>query len=234
MARWGVLLVRGSEIDEAQQLEFTRALGEITGHRLGRIGGRPPEGADPNVFYLSHEPVPEPEMAGADEGSLGWHTDLEYMTEPQVYSVLCGVEVPAQGGETEYANLGAAYDALDEATRRQVDGLRAERRFTRRLPPVVHPLVRVLPGLGRRTLYLSPGLTRKIEGWDEPESGALLRRLFAHVTEERFCWRHRWRKGDVLLWDNRLTIHRRHPFDPRQRRVVRRTQTVGEPVVGVS
>ncbi len=232
LIQYGVLVSRDNQLNEAQQIAFTGAFGGVTGHPLGRIGGAAPQDADENVFYLSNEPDGEtaPDSSG---GSLGWHTDLEYMPEPQVYSVLYGVEVPEEGGETEYCNLAAAYDALDEETKHRIEKLRAERQFMRKLAPVVHPIVRVLPG-GRKTLYLSPGLTRRIEGIGETESQELLKRLFEHIVHERFCWKHRWQNRDVLMWDNRLTIHRRHGFDSRRRRVVRRTQTVGEPVIGVA
>jgi alpha-ketoglutarate-dependent taurine dioxygenase len=150
--------------------------------------------------------------------------------EPQVYSLLFAVEIPDEGGETEYCNLTAAYEALDPELKRQLAPLRAVHAFVRRIPPVVHPVVRTHPISGRKALFVSPGLTRSIEGMDEAESKVLLARLFEHSTEERFCWKHRWQVGDALMWDNRCTMHRRHRFDTTQRRIVRRTQTIGEPV----
>ena len=233
LTEYGVLLFRGNGMGEAEQIDFTRSFGEVTGHPLGRIGGNAPDEADANTFYLTNEPEENPaDTAGG--GELGWHTDLEYMPEPQVYSVLCALEVPPEGGETEYCNLRAAYDALDNETSERIEKLQAERQFVRDREPVVHPLVRVLPGSGKKSLYLSPGLTHRVVGLDEAESRALLDQLFDHIVQEPFCWKHEWQQGDVLMWDNRLTIHRRHAFDLSRRRVVRRTQTVGEPVVGVA
>lgn len=124
-----------------------------------------------------------------------------------------------------------AYAALDEAAKRQIEGLRAINWLTRRIDPVSHPIVRVHPLTGNPALYVSPGLSRHIEGWDKEKGKALIQKLTEHATRPEFCYNHGWRPGDVIIWDNRVTMHRRHGFDLTERRIVRRTQTVGEAVI---
>ena len=255
LATQGVLVVRGqTDMTEEEQIAFTARLGETHGHPLPGIGGANPlANASDLVFYLTNAVDGfEPKGAGQSEkerlrqpaggreknpsispggGELAWHSDLQYMPEPQVYSLLYGIEIPSQGGETEWCNMTLAYAALDDATKREIESLRSINWLTRRLEPVSHPVVRVHPLTGARALYVSPGLSRYIEGWDQEEGRALVLRLAEHATRPEFCYSHRWRPGDVAMWDNRLTMHRRRAFDLAERRIVRRTQTVGEAVV---
>ena len=255
LAEDGVLVLRGqTALSEDEQLAFTRAFGKTQGHPLPGLGGLNPEdSASDQVFYLTNA-VEGHNPHGADarerqrnsrredpggkghpispgNGELSWHSDLQYMPEPQVYSVLYGIEIPTVGGQTEWCNMAQAYDALDDALKARIAPLRAVHWLTRRIPPVTHPVVRVHPLSGRRALYVSPGLTRHIDGMDEDESAALLAQLHAHATSSRFCYVHAWEPGDVVMWDNRITMHRRRGFDLAARRIVRRTQTVGEAVV---
>ena len=131
-----------------------------------------------------------------------------------------------------WANGYAAYDALEEGIKRRLEGLRAVHLHPRpqQNPPVPasHPVFRTHPETGRKVLYVCPDFTRRIEGIDEEESRALLDRLFSHGTEPRFVWTHKWRVGDLLMWDNRCTMHRRESFDNAQRRVMKRTQMFGD------
>lgn len=238
MAEHGLLIFHDQDLSEEQQLRFTRSFGETIGHPLPGVGGtNPEENASPEVFYLtnaiddSYEKEKKEKKRGSSDGSLGWHSDLQYMPEPQVYSVLFGVEVPPEGGETEYCNMKAAYDALDDTTKEKIANLEATHWFTRKIPAVTHPVVRAHPLDGSKSLYVSPGLTRLIEGMEKEDGATLLQELCEHATQPRFCWAHRWKQNDVLMWDNRCTMHRRLPFDITQRRIVRRTQTAGEPVL---
>ncbi len=245
LADRGVLLFRNQDLSESDQVRFIRAFGETMGHPLPGVGGASPKDSrESDVFYLTHG-VEDSEDYGQKsgdgeykkklgEGKLGWHTDLQYMPEPQVYSLLYAIEIPPEGGDTEYCNLGAAYEALDEETKQRIAGLGCVHWYSRKIPPVTHPVVRVHPLNGRKILYVSPGLSRKIDAMDEKESKALLQKLFDHCTQKRFCWTHSWSVGDALIWDNRCTMHQRHGFDTTQRRVVRRTQTKGEPVIAAS
>lgn len=234
LATHGVLVFHDQELTEEQQIRFTRAFGETVGHPVPGIGGGDADmESDEEIFYLINDPEKENKVSkrGPGDGTLGWHSDLEYMPEPQVYSVLYGMEIPAKGGDTEWCNLADAYDALDEETKQRVAGYKVVRWFKRTIPQVSHPAVRTHPISGRKCLYVSPGLCKYIEGMDEEEGKAIILQLTEQATQERFCYLHKWRKGDVLMWDNRLTMHRRHGFDVQERRVVRRSQTAGEPVL---
>ncbi|MEE2778581.1 MAG: TauD/TfdA family dioxygenase [Acidobacteriota bacterium] len=254
LAKEGVLLFRDQEdVSEEEQIAFTAAFGSTQGHPLPGVGGFDPvENAHPHTFYLTHgiegynpqdaaanERKRNEERAenkhdkgGIGEGELGWHTDLQYMPEPQVYSLLYGIEVPEGGGETEWCNMSLAYDGLEEATKERIAGLKAIHWYSRRIPPVLHPVVRLHPITRAKTLYVSPGLSRLIDGWQDDDGKALIQELAEHATQPRFCYLHEWRRGDALMWDNRCTMHRRRSFDTSQTRVVRRTQTEGEAVIG--
>lgn len=252
LAESGVLIFRDQEVSEQEQLRFTRCFGETQGHPILGVGGSNPNpDADPEVFYLTNavegyqyenadekekkknrgEMAPSKSHPERERGELGWHTDLQYMPEPQVYSLLFGIETPKEGAETEWANLTAAYDALSDEMKEKLAPLGVIHWYSRRIPQVTHPAVRTHPITGRKALYISPGLSRLIEGWGEEESKALIREISEHSTQRQFTYVHKWKPGDALMWDNRCTLHRRHGFDIKQRRIVRRTQTVGEPVV---
>jgi alpha-ketoglutarate-dependent 2,4-dichlorophenoxyacetate dioxygenase len=178
------------------------------------------------------------------EYSLGnrlWHTDASFEDPPGRYSTLSARVIPSAGADTEFADLRAAYDALDEKTRRKIEGLRAHHSIAysrqvlgfefspeeaARLPGAVHPLVRTIPRSGRRSLYLASHANR-IEGWRIPDGRLLLRELTEHATQAAFVYRHRWRVGDLVIWDNRCTMHRATPFDDaNERRELRRVTTL--------
>ncbi|QQS11961.1 MAG: TauD/TfdA family dioxygenase [Rhodospirillales bacterium] len=153
-----------------------------------------------------------------------WHTDDSYKAVPCSLTMLHGIVVPETGGDTQFTNMYAAYDDLPEATKRRIDGLRVEhtydssRKGTRvakrtdadmkAMPPVVHPLVRTHPETGRKALYLNPNRMERIVGMERAESDALLDELIAHATRPENQYRHRWRTGDIVIWDNRCTMHK--------------------------
>ena len=233
LATHGLLIFEPQDLKEEEQLRFTRAFGETIGHPVPGVGGGDANmESDKEVFYLINDPAKKSELEkkGRADGALGWHTDLEYMPEPQVYSLLYGVEIPPEGGDTEWCNLCDAYDALEESMKQKIASLLAVRWYTRSIPQVSHPIVRRHPISGRKGLYVSPALCKYIEDMDEEEGKALIAELSQHATQSRFCYVHRWSQRELLMWDNRLTLHRRHGFDVSHRRVVRRTQTKGEPV----
>lgn len=234
MAEHGVLRIRDQELGEREQVAFAAQLGDPIGHPAPRVGGKRPEGAQSEqVFYITHsvdETQSEQERNTAAAEAF-WHTDLEYMPEPQVYSLLYAVEVPPRGGETEFCSLTRVYEALSASTKERIAGLRAIHWYIRSIPAVRHPLVRVHPLTGKKSLFATPGLTRLVDGMDEAEGKELLRELFEVSTERRFVWQQQWRNGDAILWDNRCTMHRRLALDPYARRILRRSQTAGEPVL---
>jgi alpha-ketoglutarate-dependent 2,4-dichlorophenoxyacetate dioxygenase len=168
-----------------------------------------------------------------------WHTDSSFKPVPGKVSLLSAREVPPSGGETEFADLRAAYDALDEGTKKQIDDLIAEHSiFHSRgligytdfsdeeraaLPPVPQTLVRIHPGSRRKTLYLAAHASHVI-GWPIEQGRTLLAELITFATQPRFVHQHQWRAGDLVVWDNRCTLHRARPYDDaHHRRDMRRT-----------
>jgi alpha-ketoglutarate-dependent 2,4-dichlorophenoxyacetate dioxygenase len=161
-------------------------------------------------------------------GNRLWHTDSSFKQPTGRVSMLYARSVAPIGGHTEFADLRAAWDALDETTRARIDGLLAEHSlmFSRKklgftdwseqervaFAPVARPLVRMIPESGRRSLYLASHIGR-VRGLPDDEAEALVERLLVHATERRFTYLHRWRVGDLVMWDNRCTLHRGTPFD---------------------
>jgi len=153
-----------------------------------------------------------------------WHSDDSYQPVPCSLTILYGVEVPPTGGDTQFTNMYAAYDALPAATKERIAPLKvvhaynSSRKGTRiatlsgaeqeKVPGAVHPLVRTHPETGRRALYLNPNRMEQIVGMSRAESDRLLDELIAHATQPQFQYRHKWRRGDILIWDNRCTMHK--------------------------
>ena len=178
------------------------------------------------------------------EYSLGnrlWHTDASFEDPPGRYSMLHARVIPAEAADTEFADLRTAWDALDDRTKAQIENLRVHHSiaYSRQvlgfefapeeaamLPGAVHPLVRTIPRSGRRSLYLASHANR-IEGMGVPDGRLLIRELIEHATQREFVHRHRWRVGDLVIWDNRCTMHRATRFDDAsQRRELRRVTTL--------
>jgi alpha-ketoglutarate-dependent 2,4-dichlorophenoxyacetate dioxygenase len=180
-------------------------------------------------------------------GNRLWHTDASFQDPPGRYSMLSARTVPPSGADTEFADMRAAYDALDAATKAKLERLRAHHSiaYSRQvlgfefsqeeqdqLKGAVHPLVRVNPRTQRRSLYLASHASRIVD-WPVPEGRLLLRDLIEHATQPQFVYRHAWRPGDLVIWDNRATMHRARPFDDAaQRRELRRVTTLDLPAPG--
>jgi alpha-ketoglutarate-dependent 2,4-dichlorophenoxyacetate dioxygenase len=250
MDRFAVLVVRDQPFADEEQVAFARRLGggeivtkigrsvidhapRLTAHGLADISnldehGRTIERDDRRRMYAL--------------GNRLWHTDSSFQEPIARYSMLSAKEVPSKGGETEYADMRAAYDALPDELKAQIDGLRAFHSiiysrstigFTEfsdaeraQFPGAEQPLVRTHPGSGRKSLYVASHAER-IVGWPVPDGRLLLRELMALATLPEFVYRHRWRTGDFLIWDNRCTMHRGLPFDEaHERRDLRRVTTV--------
>ena len=174
-------------------------------------------------------------------GNRLWHTDASFENPPGRYSMLSARVVPPVAADTEFADLRAAYDSLDAAIKAQLDGLRAHHSIAysrktlgfefaedeeRQLPGAIHPLVRQNPRSGRRSLYLASHASRIID-WPVPEGRLFLRDLIEHATQPQFVYRHSWRTGDLVIWDNLATMHRGKPFDDAaHRRELRRVTTL--------
>lgn len=174
-----------------------------------------------------------------------WHTDASFQDPAGRYSMLSARVVPSVPADTEFADMRAAYDALDDEMKTRLQPLRVHHTIVysrhllgfdfspserERLPGAVHPLVRTLPGSGRKSLYLASHAAEIID-WPLPEGRLILRDLIEHATQREFTWRHEWRLHDFVIWDNRATMHRARPFDDtKHRREMRRTTTLDLPL----
>ncbi len=242
-----VLLFRGQTLTDAAQVAFSERLGPVaTTRALDRPGAQ--LRIDPKVSDISNLAPDGSVMSGDDRRRMDalanrlWHTDHSFRRVPSTYSLLSAHLVPPAGGETQFADMRAAYDALSPAKREALDGLVAVHSlfnsramigfvdFTEEeraaLPPARQPLVRTHPGSGRTSLYLAAHADR-IEGMPTPEGKMLLLDLIDHATRPEFVHTHEWRVGDLVIWDNRCTMHRAREFDMTQKRDMRRT-TVSE------
>jgi len=249
MDEHAVLVFRDQHIDDAQQLAFTRGLGEIE-QAIGTSLRGPGELRLPTTFAdVSNLDKHDNPFARDDRrrlfaiGNRLWHSDSSFKVVPAKYSLLHARAIPSKGGNTEFADMRAAYDALDEETKAEVQDLVCEHSqiFSRqqlgffdftdeereRFRPVRQCLVRTHPVTGRKSLYLSSH-AGSIVGWPVPEARAFLRDLVEHATQRQFVYAHKWRVGDLMIWDNRQTMHRARAFPAEERRDMRRTTLAGD------
>ena len=249
MDRYAVLVFHGQHISDAEQIAFSRNFGEIEDSAGGNVTRPHQKRLDPlmnDVSNLGEDHLP---LARDDRrrlfnlGNQLWHSDSSFRAIPAKYSLLSGRIVVDQGGNTEFADMRAAYDALDNATKREVEDLVCEHSlmFSRGLlgftelsdeekamfAPVRQRLVRTHPVTGRKSLYLSSH-AGSILGWPVPEARAFLRDLTEHATQPRFVYVHKWRQHDLVMWDNRQMMHRVRRFDERLVRDMRRTTVAGD------
>ena len=248
--RYSVLVFHDQRLTDAQLRDFAAAFGPLEIGRAALQGGRR-RLAIPQIGDISNLDEDNRIRARDDRrrlDSLGnrlWHTDASYMPVPVVLGMLHAMTVPPPsalgGGETEFADMRAAYDALPERMRAEIDGLvaqhdifwsRGQIGFTEfppgereKYPPSPQRLVRRHPGSGRKTLYLSAHASH-IVGWPVAEGRLLLWDLTAHATQPAFVYSHRWRIGDLVIWDNRCTMHRGRAHDESQPRDLRRATTL--------
>jgi len=236
-----VLVFRDQDLSQDAQLAFTRQFGEVEEH-VGRHAAGARYGLVHTVTNLGDDGQPTTKLAQL--GNYHWHTDKSYHAVPSLMTVLHARELPPDGGDTQFANMAMAYDALPDATRQRIAGLRvvhswaASRRRAgapppsevemRERPPVEHPLVRTHPETGAKTLYMGNHASHVV-GLSEADSEALLLDLLAHATQPEFVYTHRWRAGDLVIWDNRCLLHRAlaNYEMARHRRVLHRTVVTG-------
>lgn len=239
------LLFRGQHLDHDALLAFSRRFGELDPPPVNENGKKFVEGY-PEIYVVSN-------VIGADGtpiGSLGageaiWHTDMSYLPEPPDASLLYAVEIPPTGGDTWLCGMIAACACLPPALLAAVEGRSIKHDGTYNSggylragladsdDPVhsvgtPHPIICIHPPSGKRTLYLGRRRNAHIVGLPRDESEALLDELWAHAARPEHAFAHRWRVGDVLMWDNRTTLHRRDPFDATARRLMYRTQIKGK------
>ena len=234
--RHQLLVFPRQEIDEAQQIAFSRRFGELQVHVLDQY--RHPR--YPEIYVLSNvDKTGKTTGSHPDKGTLVWHSDLSFQRRPALATILYGIEVPRQGGDTLYADMCSAFESLNENLKEKLASLRAvhdldasrtragEPPMTAQqraaAPPVEHPVVRTHPETGRKVLYISRHVSH-FAGMPRAESDALLENLLQHSTRERFVFRHRWGQRDVVMWDNRCTMHCATPYDAgAERRVLHRS-----------
>jgi taurine dioxygenase len=248
-----VLRFCGQTLTDVDLMNFSRRFGELDRVPIRAAGQVMTD--DPRLSIAAEARefvtvISNVKIGGKAIGGLGnyeshWHTDMSYNDLPPIASVLYGIEVPPIGGNTSFANMYAAYERLDPPTQQRITGMQCihdasrnsvgelRRGFEEVTDPrqtkgAVHPLVRTHPVTGRKCLFLGRRRNAYIVGLEVDDSEALLDRLWNHAARPEFCWTQVWRKGDVVVWDNRCALHRRDPFGDNHQRVMHRTQICGD------
>jgi alpha-ketoglutarate-dependent 2,4-dichlorophenoxyacetate dioxygenase len=246
--RCAVLVFRDQAIGDEQQMAFSANFGELVTTSLALRPGYKPR-LHARMTDISNLDEKHEVLEADDRRRLYalanrfWHTDNAFRKIPAKYSMLSARAIPPEGGETEFADMRAAYDALPDKKKQEIDGLiamhsiihsRAVIGFTDYskeehdgLPSVPHVMVRTHPGSGRKTLYLA-SYAHDIQGMPTPEARMLLHDLIEHATQRQFVYSHKWRVGDLVMWDDRCTMHRARDYDRSYTRDMRRTAVMEE------
>jgi len=236
-----VIRFRGQKLTDPQLIAFTALFGELDPPGPNPYG-KPflPEHPEMNVISNIKAEDGAP-IGGLGDGEAIWHADMTYVESPPLGAILHALEVPPVGGDTYWANMYLAGETLPAALKQRIEGRKAVHDATynsaglirkgyaevtdpRTAPGARHPLVRTHPETGRKCLFLGRRRNSFVLGLEPAESEALLDELWAHATQAQFTFRQQWQAGDVLMWDNRCTLHRRDAFDPAARRLMHRTQ----------
>ena len=239
-----VVRFRGQPLSDQQLIAFSHRLGDLDWAPVQENGRRFVEGM-PEIYIVSNVKVNGEAIGSLGDGEAVWHTDMSYLDLPPKASLLYSLEVPPAGGNTSFCSMYAIYDALPAALKAHIRDLKIKHDGTynsggyvregvtptddpRTSPGAVHPLVCTHPDTGRRMLYLGRRRNAYLVGLDLKQSEVLLDELWSFVDRPEFTFTHVWRVGDLVLWDNRCTMHRRDAFDPNSRRIMHRTQVKGE------
>jgi alpha-ketoglutarate-dependent 2,4-dichlorophenoxyacetate dioxygenase len=251
MDRYAVLVYHDQRFTDDQQKAFSLNFGKLEQTAGGNVTKPADRRLDPDMADVSNLGADHKPLARDDRrrlfnlGNQLWHSDSSFRAVPAKFSLLSGRIVVDAGGNTEFADMRAAYDALDDATKREIDDLVCEHSllysrgtlgFTElsdeekhAFKPVRQRLVRVHPASGRKSLYLSSHIGTII-GWPVPEARAFIRDLTEHAVQPRFTYSHKWKQFDFVMWDNRATMHRVRRFDETKVRDMRRTTVAGDRV----
>jgi alpha-ketoglutarate-dependent taurine dioxygenase len=230
-----VILIREQSLDEDAQVRFA----ETFGPPAKVSSGRKFSDKHPSIMLVSNIRADGKPIGALPDGEMHFHTDQCHQEMPAKATMLYAIEVPATGGNTLFANAYMAYETLPEELKRPLAGRRALNAYqtdtTHRAESYEgagsscwHPVVRTHPATGRKALYVNRLMTREIEGLPREESDAILQQLFDHQEQARFVYEHVWRVGDILIWDNRCTLHARTDFSAGERRLLRRITISGE------
>jgi taurine dioxygenase len=239
-----VVLIRGQSLSDQDLIAFSRRLGDLDWAPVQENGRRFVEGL-PEIYIVSNVKVNGEAIGSLGDGEAVWHTDMSYLDVPPKASMLYSLEIPPTGGNTSFCTMYGVYEALPAKLKQRIAGLEIKHDGTYNSggyvrqgvtptddpvtsPGAVHPLVCTHPDTGRRMLYLGRRRNAYLVGLALAESEALLDELWSYVDRPEFAWEHVWRIGDLVLWDNRCTMHRRDAFDPGSRRIMHRTQVKGE------
>ena len=251
MDRYAVLVFRDQPFTDAEQMDFAQRFdGELHAKTGAAALGRSRLGTEA-IADISNVDESGEILASQDRrrmygmGNRLWHTDPSFQDPPGRYSMLSARVIPPVAADTEFADMRAAYDELDPATRDSIEALRVHHTILHsrhvlgfdftpeeqaKLTGAVHPLVRTNPRTGRRSLYLASHAASIVD-WPLPEARLLLHDLTEHATRTRFLYRHAWRPDDLVIWDNLSTMHRARPFaDTKHRRELRRVTTLDLPI----
>lgn len=234
-----VALFRDQSLSELDQVKF--------GNRFGPLGRAVNDldpakgGTHPAILYVSNVRVDGKPTGILPDGEMFFHSDTCYLERPAMASMLYAIEVPSRGGDTLFANGFAAYEALPDKIKTRLTGTRALNVYDYAANPTlrghelaqdakraIHPIFRTHPATGRKSLYVNRLMTWQILGMAEEESREMLDFLFEHQEQPQFVYRHQWRPGDFVLWDNRSCLHARSDFDPAERRRLRRVTVLGD------
>jgi taurine dioxygenase len=239
-----VLLFRGQNLTDENLIAFSRRFGELDWAPVQESGRRFVEG-HPEIYVVSNVMENGTPIGSLGAGEATWHTDMSYLQDPPKASILHALEVPPSGGNTYFTNMYCAYESLPDELKRRIEGLTLKHDGTYNSggyvrqgiaavddpitsPGAFHPLASTHPETMRRLLYLGRRRNAYIGGLSLPDSESLLDQLWSYATREELAWHNEWRVGDLVLWDNRCTMHRRDPFDAGSRRIMHRTQIKGE------
>ncbi len=221
---FSVIVFPDQQISQLDLVHFTNYYGTAVPH----VRRQPDNRELDEIFIISNVKENGQPIGALGNAELTFHSDLSYLHEPGTISMLYAIEIPSEGGDTYWCDCYAAYDALSDEMKQKLDGLRAVHRHyvdeQNPKTPASHPVVCTHPVTGRKALYVGPHLTKYIENVSNEESECLLGELNDHTLRPEFIYTHRWRVGDLVVFDNRCTMHRRNPFPDDQRRVMWRTQ----------
>jgi alpha-ketoglutarate-dependent 2,4-dichlorophenoxyacetate dioxygenase len=240
-----LLVFHDQSLDDDTQVAFSRRFGPLEKTIGANATGGTHFARQSNLDVQTGAVIPpDDQRMRYMKGNYLWHTDSSFKPVPALCSLLSGRVVPEAGGDTDFASARAAYDALPAATQARIEGLVAEHSLaysrsltgfdiataTRKdeVPPVRHAVVRANPANGRKAIYAGAHASHVI-GWPVEAGRALINELNAHITEPRFCHSHKWRVGDLVIWDNRCLLHRATPYDAqRHKRLMQRTTVAGD------
>lgn len=231
-----ILLLRDQTLAEEDQVRFAECFGPPA--KTINVNNT---GKHPAVMLISNIRKDGKPIGALPDGEMQFHTDQCYIEKPAAASMLYAIEVPSVGGNTMFANAYLAYETLPAEIKRRIEGRKAVNaydyenastlrgtRLREGVPQYSHPLVRTHPATGRKALYVNRLMTIAIEDLPQAQSDELLNLLFDHQEQRRFVYEHVWRVGDILMWDNRCTLHARTDFSSAERRLMRRITILGE------